>query len=98
MPYVITEACQGTCDTACVAVCPVDAIAGPVPLDEITAVPPGRRREAWPRLQLYIDPDSCICCGACEPECPVGAIVEDVDAPAVDRSANAAFFGRRFVP
>ena len=26
---------------------------------------------------LYIDPDECIDCGACEPECPVNAIYED---------------------
>ncbi|MBI3962597.1 MAG: ferredoxin family protein, partial [Deinococcus sp.] len=24
--------------------------------------------------QLYIDPDTCIDCGACEPACPVEAI------------------------
>ncbi len=29
--------------------------------------------------QLYIDPEECIDCGACEPECPVEAIFpEDV--------------------
>ncbi len=32
--------------------------------------------------QLYIDPDDCICCGACLPECPVEAIYWDVDVPA----------------
>ncbi|MFZ9886399.1 MAG: 4Fe-4S binding protein [Myxococcota bacterium] len=31
---------------------------------------------------LYIDPDECIDCGACEPECPVSAIYEDGQVPA----------------
>ena len=26
MPYIIVEPCVGTCDTACVDVCPVEAI------------------------------------------------------------------------
>lgn len=30
---------------------------------------------------LYIDPDECIDCGACEPECPVEAISEEGDLP-----------------
>ena len=29
------------------------------------------------RDRLYIDPDACIDCGACEPQCPVHAIFED---------------------
>ena len=29
--------------------------------------------------QLYIHPDECIDCGACEPECPVTAIFLDDD-------------------
>jgi ferredoxin len=29
---------------------------------------------------LVIDPDECIDCGVCEPECPVNAIVPDSDA------------------
>lgn len=30
---------------------------------------------------LYIDPDHCIDCGACVPECPVEAIFLDADVP-----------------
>src|SRR5437764_14874066 len=32
--------------------------------------------------QLYIHPDECIDCGACEPECPVTAIFPQEDVPA----------------
>lgn len=31
---------------------------------------------------LYIDPNTCIDCGACEPQCPVHAIFEDRQVPA----------------
>jgi NAD-dependent dihydropyrimidine dehydrogenase PreA subunit len=31
--------------------------------------------------QLYIHPDECIDCGACEPECPVTAIYAEEDVP-----------------
>ncbi len=31
--------------------------------------------------QLYIHPDECIDCGACEPECPVTAIFLEDDVP-----------------
>jgi ferredoxin len=30
---------------------------------------------------LYIDPDACTCCGACEPECPVEAIYYEDNVP-----------------
>jgi ferredoxin len=30
---------------------------------------------------LYIDPENCILCSACIPECPVEAIFEDDDVP-----------------
>src|SRR5215471_3609331 len=62
MPYVITEACVGTKDKACVDVCPVDCI-------------------YEGEQQLYIHPDECIDCGACEPECPVTAIFPEEDVP-----------------
>jgi NAD-dependent dihydropyrimidine dehydrogenase PreA subunit len=31
--------------------------------------------------QLYINPEECIDCGACEPACPVTAIFVDYDVP-----------------
>jgi NAD-dependent dihydropyrimidine dehydrogenase PreA subunit len=45
--------------------------------------------------KLYINPDECIDCGACEPACPVSAIAPDTDVPAEDEAFvadNAAFF------
>jgi ferredoxin len=97
MPYVITEKCAGACDTACVDVCPVDCIHGPVALDEVRAIPREARPKRLPLVQLYIDPDLCICCGACASECPVEAIYDEDDVPHGSRpsiAANAAFFRR----
>jgi ferredoxin len=34
---------------------------------------------------LYIDPETCIDCGACEPECPVSAIFYEENVPESDR-------------
>ena len=34
---------------------------------------------------LAIDPDECIDCGVCEPECPLGAIVADTDEKHEDK-------------
>jgi NAD-dependent dihydropyrimidine dehydrogenase PreA subunit len=44
---------------------------------------------------LYVNPDECIDCGACEPVCPVEAILYEDDLPAefgVFTSVNAEFF------
>ena len=35
--------------------------------------------------RLYIDPDTCIDCGACAPLCPVSAIQEDMDIEETDQ-------------
>ena len=72
MAYIITEPCLDTCDTACVDVCPVDCI-HPDEGWEAGDVPTGH--------MLYIDPEECIDCGACEPECPVEAIFEEDAVP-----------------
>ena len=96
MAYVITDACEGTCDLACVAVCPVDAIHGAMPLRQLEALPPSER--AARRLRMYIDPETCISCGACEPECPAEAIHDEDSVPESERQAaeeNAAFFRAR---
>jgi len=34
---------------------------------------------------LVIDPDECIDCSLCEPECPINAIVSDEDIKDIDR-------------
>jgi len=39
--------------------------------------------------QLYIHPDECIDCGACEPECPVTAIFPEDDVPAANEASIA---------
>ena len=70
MSYYIAEPCIGTKDTACVEVCPVDCI-HPTKDDD-------KFEEA---KQLYIDPDVCIDCGACEPVCPVTAIFPEEELP-----------------
>ncbi len=77
MAYIIAEPCVGTCDTACVEVCPVDCI-HPTK-DEWD-------EKGWDESNLddkllYIDPEECIDCGACEPECPVEAIFEESEVP-----------------
>ena len=96
MPHVITRACIGTCDTACVDLCPVDCIAGPVPLPELRTLAPSQRVQRFPSIQLFIDPAECVDCGACLPECPAEAIEASADlAPDdPDRRRNAAFFER----
>jgi ferredoxin len=84
MPFVITDPCIGTKDTACVDVCPVDCIH-----------PRKDEPEFETTSMLYIHPDECIDCGACVPACPVAAIYDGVDStPPSQKSlieANAVF-------
>ncbi len=47
---------------------------------------------------LYINPDECIDCGACTPECPVSAIFPAENVPEQWRSyieLNAAYFQKK---
>ncbi len=66
MTYVITDPCIDVLDKSCVEVCPVDCI----------------HYEEGTDRKLFIDPDECIDCGACEPVCPVTAIFAEDDVPA----------------
>ena len=77
MAYIIAEPCVGTCDTACVEVCPVDCIH---PKKEDWDAKGYDENNLEDKL-LYIDPEECIDCGACEPECPVEAIFEESEVP-----------------
>ena len=69
MPFIITDPCIETKDTACVDVCPVDCIH-----------PRKDEPEFAQTTMLYIHPEECIDCGACVPACPVAAIYESIDA------------------
>ena len=98
MPYVITERCAGVCDTACVSVCPVDCIDGPLSVTAIDAIPEAERPGRLASVQLYIDPEACICCAACVGACPVEAIFDEDDVPEASHDAieqNAAFYRQR---
>ena len=82
MAYVVTDAC--TKDFICVETCPNNAI-HPVAGDAAAATV----------SQVYINPDECIDCGSCAPECPWNAIFSLDDLPA-DKAEfaekNAAYF------
>src|SRR4029077_20881641 len=75
MPWTITRLCIDCVDTGCVSVCPVDCIYEYV----------GTDKEKFPKM-LYIDPDECIDCGACEPECPWQAIFEEPAVPEIRKN------------
>jgi len=65
MTHIVTKLCLR--DTACIDVCPVECMIL------------GHPEEEWP--WLYIDPDTCIDCGACVPECPYEAIFPEEEVP-----------------
>jgi ferredoxin len=65
MAYIITETCVDLKDRSCVDVCPVDCIIDGGTEDRM----------------LYINPDECIDCEACVPECPVEAIFHEDNLP-----------------
>ena len=65
MTFIITQPCIDVQDQSCVEVCPVDCI----------------HFDAGEDRMLYIEPEVCIDCGACEPACPVTAIFAEADLP-----------------
>lgn len=104
MSYIIGKNCQDVCDTACVTVCPVECIHGPINPQGSGAEVHGMSKSDLEGKQLYINPDECIDCGACEPECPVDAIygseTKTIQVEGSDESVrnNYEFFGLTFKP
>jgi len=93
MSYIIGKPCEATCDTACVAVCPVDCINGPIEIDGL-----GQEvadMEIGPTDMLYINPEECIDCGACLPECPVEAIY-DSEEEAIEKDGTDEYVKRNY--
>lgn len=74
MTFVITQKCLGERYAECAQVCPVDCI-HPIEHDG--------------KPMMIIDPDICINCGVCVPECPIGAIVASADEAPEDAALNA---------
>ncbi len=72
MTWIITRLCRDCVNTDCVSVCPVDCIYRYT----------GEDHDGFPN-QLYINPDECIDCSACEPACPWAAIFEKDSVPDV---------------
>jgi len=84
MSFVVTQPCCN--DASCIPVCPVGCIR-PTPDD-----PAFRTTE-----MLYIDPQTCIDCGACMDACPVEAIYHEDELPeGYERfpEINAEYFRR----
>ncbi len=102
---IITEACIGVKDRACVDVCPVqciydyDPVANQLVSEEVagsgvveTAHTPNRAAvEIFGSDLLYVNLDECTSCTACyQPDvCPVGAIYSEEHVP--DGSARAKY-------
>ena len=87
MAFVIAEPCLGCKDQSCIPVCPADCIH------------PGiLETEGQVYDQLFIDPNQYIDCGLCEAECPVDAIFQDDEVPAIWSrfvALNAEWFRRQ---
>jgi ferredoxin len=78
MTHIITSLCLR--DAGCVDVCPVECIV------------PGKPQGEWP--WYYIDPDTCIDCGACIPECPYEAIFPEDEVPSDYKAKGGEFISR----
>jgi ferredoxin len=78
MTHIITSLCLR--DNGCSDVCPVECIN------------PGAPVEQWPTY--YIDPNTCIDCGACVPECPYHAIYPEDEVPATYQAKANEFINR----
>lgn len=78
MAYIITSLCLR--DRGCIEVCPVDCIV------------PGQPLEQYP--WMYIDPDTCIDCGACVPACPYGAIFPEDEVPSAYVAKGGEYISR----
>ncbi len=78
MTYIVTSLCLR--DLGCIEVCPVECMV------------PGKPVEEWP--WIYIDPDTCIDCGACVPECPFEAIFPEDEVPDAYEASGGEFISK----
>jgi ferredoxin len=78
MTHIITSLCVR--DRGCIEVCPVECMV------------PGFPKDQWP--WIYIDPDTCIDCGACIPECPYAAIFPEDEVPSAYTAKGGEYISK----
>ena len=78
MTYIVTSLCLR--DLGCIEVCPVECMV------------PGKPAKEWP--WIYIDPETCIDCGACVPECPFEAIFPEDEVPDPYTASGGEFISK----
>ncbi len=78
MTYIVTSLCLR--DLGCIEVCPVECMV------------PGSPESEWP--WIYIDPDTCIDCGACVPECPFEAIFPEDEVPEAHDASGGEYISK----
>ena len=78
MTHVITSLCLR--DNGCNDVCPVECISAGEPVEQ------------WPTF--YIDPGTCIDCGACVPECPFSAIFPADEVSSAYRASGGEYLNQ----
>ena len=76
MTHVITGLCLR--DNGCMDVCPVECINAGEPVEQYPT--------------FYIDPTTCIDCGACVPECPYNAIFPADEVPVAFQAVGGELF------
>ena len=102
MSFIITSGCISCIDAGCLSVCPMDCIHGPINTTGEGKEALNMTDEEKQGKQLYINPNDCIDCSACIPECPVDAIVssEEIAIQMGERQSvidNYAFFGLKYL-
>ncbi len=78
MTHVITGLCLR--DNGCTEVCPVECIQAGTPTEQ------------WPTY--YVDPQTCIDCGACVPECPFHAIFSQDEVPTAYKAQGGEYLNQ----
>lgn len=78
MSHIITSLCLR--DGGCVEVCPVECISPGSPVEN--------------RPTYFIDPGSCIDCGACVPECPYNAIYPENEVPGAYKAKGGEYINQ----
>ena len=102
MSYIIGNKCVSVCDAVCTKVCPVDCIHGPISNIDSGKELNDMTKDELEGKQLYINPNDCIDCGACLPECPVSAIYPSEEWAEKENDFNSVnknyeFFGYTYV-